>query len=1018
MLTGNSIFNSILTKIKSTSEDALSSSSVIPNLSGITLLDEYHVDGKLPVSGAEADIYSAHMDDNSRFVVKLYKRRNSIKPGIIDSLTHLKNLHVVSISGSGEYAGYTYTVSPYYDGTSLDRIIEGGTRFDIGTVKSMLLPAVLDGLKALHDAGIIHKDLKPANIMITPADNGIRIIDFGISSELDQSTLIVTKTGKTPAYSAPETLSGVFSVESDYFSLGITLYELMTGHTPFERNLTDADVINQSVQIRSIEFPDYISEEARNLILGLTYRDISNRHDRNNPNRRWGYEEVKRWLDGESVQVPGISVDTGSSATDRKDFRYPYKFRGALIENISQLAEALLRDYGGGLRELQRGLLERHFELNENYDFQKKCSDAARKIENTDNDDVSKACIYSQLCYEFDPDFSDLYWRGNYFGSLKEFAGKLQNELQTIILNNSDAFDPVLTFLSSKYRNDKSDKKSIPVSSASDFFDALSGSEFLTSVSEMIGSGFLEFFIKLRAKDLAKQNEKTLVSHIVSLKKLFGKNNIVTYLGENNTLNVSQSLENLTKLLTLSSLITSRTDFVACSKHFENSGDFQMFMKSLYEKDLLKYVSLFRLWYPYLTRISACITDLTDILYKFKLLADNVFSMADDRYQFKSPGDVLSYEDKLWNTDRIDYFLFRRMVENDYNARIEEMKKTDSQLFEQNRTRYEGMFALAGIIYESPAQLVSYIRDGYSVSPDFAVKFLASRMDEIRSVVQTTRSDTVKNALEKLLKIESYLHSNVNVDQTIRKESVSSNNESKDQSVNELLDEILHQIEDELSAPPVNSDKDSKKSSVKKTDKNISSDPVSCKSSLSDHSDSEQKSSSENSKSHNQISEEDIKPGNIVKGKVSRFVKYGAFIDIGGFTGLLHLKDMSGSNIKSPEEILKIGEEIDVRVLKVERKGDNFHISLSLKPLIDWNSIAGKYTKDSVFDGRVVKIMDYGCFVELQDGVVGLVHKSEIDPDGKNVKPSDVVEVGQPVKVRILWVDAEKKRIALSFRNC
>ncbi len=823
MPAGNSIFNSILTKIKSTSEDALSSSSHVPGLFGVTLLDEYHVDGKLPVSGAEADIYSAHRDDNSRYVVKLYKRSNSIKPGIIDSLIRLNNPHVVSISGSGEYEGYTFTVSPYYEGTSLDRIIEGGNRFDIGTVKSMILPAVLDGLKALHNVGIIHKDLKPANIMITPADNGIRIIDFGISSELDQSTLIVTKTGKTPTYSAPETLSGVFSVESDYFSLGITLYELMTGHTPFEKNLTDAEVINQSVQISSIEFPDYISEEARNLILGLTYRDISNRHDRNNPNRRWGYAEVKRWLDGESVPVPGISGDAGSFAADRKNFRYPYKFRGTLIENISQLAEALIRDYGGGIRELQRGLLERHFELNENYDFQKKCSDAARKIESTDGDDVSKACFYYQLCYEIDPDCGNLYWRGNYFGCLKEFADKLQNELQAIILNNHDAFDAVLAFLSSKYLNDKNDQndnKSISVSSCSDFFEVLSGSEFLSLVFEMICSGFLEFFIKLRTKEQAKQNEKTLMSHIVSLKKQFGKNNIVTYWGENNTLNVSQSFENLTKLLTLSSLITSRNDFVACSKHFEDSCDFETFMKSLYEEDLLKYVSLFRLWYPYLTQISAYITDLNRILYKLKLLADNVFSMADGRYQFKSPGAVLTYEDKLWNTDRIDYFLFRKKVENDYRERFYELAKADIQLCERNRIRYEGMFALAGIIYESPAQLVSYIREGYSVSPDFAVSFLDSRMDEIRSVVQTTRSDTVKNALAKLLKIDSNIPLTGEANYSNQNQSCSSNNGSKYHLAKEALDEILRQIEDELSFPPVNSDKEIKNTSVKQTDKN------------------------------------------------------------------------------------------------------------------------------------------------------------------------------------------------------
>ncbi len=152
---------------------------------------------------------------------------------------------------------------------------------------------------------------------------------------------------------------------------------------------------------------------------------------------------------------------------------------------------------------------------------------------------------------------------------------------------------------------------------------------------------------------------------------------------------------------------------------------------------------------------------------------------------------------------------------------------------------------------------------------------------------------------------------------------------------------------------------------------------------MSGNCESEQKSSRENSKSHKVLTEDDIKPGCIVKGRVSRFVKYGAFIDIGGFIGLLYLKEMSRSHISSPEEILKIGDEINVKILKVERKGKKLHINLSLKQLTDWNSIAGHYVKDSVYNGKVVKILDFGCLVELQDGVVGLVHKSEIDPDGK-----------------------------------
>lgn len=129
---------------------------------------------------------------------------------------------------SGSYSGRHFEVLPYYRRGSLR-----GRRFGIDELKSRIIPEINEALGALHDAGIIHKDLKPSNIMLTDSGD-IAIIDFGISSvQSDGSTVIVTSTGMTPEYSAPETFRRLFLEESDYYSFGITLYELFCGHTPY-----------------------------------------------------------------------------------------------------------------------------------------------------------------------------------------------------------------------------------------------------------------------------------------------------------------------------------------------------------------------------------------------------------------------------------------------------------------------------------------------------------------------------------------------------------------------------------------------------------------------------------------------------------------------------------------------------------------------------------------------------------------------------------------------------------------
>ena len=136
---------------------------------------------------------------------------------------------------TGEIDGYPYEILPYYKNGSLQ-----GKKFLYQQLKSKIIPALNEGLKVLHDNGIIHKELKPSNIMLADNGEGVALIDFGISSiREDGNTVIVTRTGMTLEYSAPETFKNLFLSESDYYSLGITLYELHSGHTPYAQMSQD-----------------------------------------------------------------------------------------------------------------------------------------------------------------------------------------------------------------------------------------------------------------------------------------------------------------------------------------------------------------------------------------------------------------------------------------------------------------------------------------------------------------------------------------------------------------------------------------------------------------------------------------------------------------------------------------------------------------------------------------------------------------------------------------------------------
>lgn len=161
-----------------------------------------------------------------------------------------------------------------------------------------------------------------------------------------------------------------------------------------------------------------------------------------------------------------------------------------------------------------------------------------------------------------------------------------------------------------------------------------------------------------------------------------------------------------------------------------------------------------------------------------------------------------------------------------------------------------------------------------------------------------------------------------------------------------------------------------------------------------------------------------LKEGAVVKGIVKNLTDYGAFLDLGGVDGLLHITDMAWKRVKHPSEIVAIGDEIEVRVLKFDK--EKTRVSLGLKQLDDdpWRDINRRYPESTRIFGKVTNIADYGCFVEIEEGIEGLVHVSEMDWTNKNVNPAKIVSLGDEVEVMILDIDEERRRISLGMKQC
>jgi len=160
-----------------------------------------------------------------------------------------------------------------------------------------------------------------------------------------------------------------------------------------------------------------------------------------------------------------------------------------------------------------------------------------------------------------------------------------------------------------------------------------------------------------------------------------------------------------------------------------------------------------------------------------------------------------------------------------------------------------------------------------------------------------------------------------------------------------------------------------------------------------------------------------LEEGQIVKGVVKNITDYGAFIDLGGLDGLLHITDISWSRVSNPSEHLNIGEEIDVKVLSFDK--EKLRVSLGLKQINNdpWEKVEANYTTGGIYEASVSNITDYGCFAQLEDGIEGLIHLSELDWTSKNTHPSKIVSMEEKIKVMILEIDHDKRRISLGLKQ-
>ena len=405
--------------------------SALYNLSqipvGTILCDKYKVVSQMNIMSGEASLFICEYNGD-KYVAKVYRRDVAIKEDVTTALKNIRSPFVAKLFDTGVYNGLPFEIIPYYEKGSLQ-----GHTFSFDELKQRIIPSLNEGLHVLHTNGIIHKDLKPSNIMLCDNEEDVVIIDFGISSVKGGSnTVIVTKTGMTPEYSASETFRNLFLEESDYYSLGITLYELFCGRTPYSN--MSSEEIEQYVSIQRIPFPSNMPTDLCNLIAGLTYNDITYRRNKSNPNRRWTYDEVKKWCEGKYQQIPGEGVASAANQIPT------YTFLKQKYTNMTALVNALASNWNEGKKQLFRGLLSGFFKTVDP-EIAGYCMDAEDAQAKGGNPDF----LFFQTIYKISPTMRTIYWRENHFDSLPELGNSILEHLRNEDRSNYGLYDELLS---------------------------------------------------------------------------------------------------------------------------------------------------------------------------------------------------------------------------------------------------------------------------------------------------------------------------------------------------------------------------------------------------------------------------------------------------------------------------------------------------------------------------------------------------------------------------------------------
>lgn len=400
-LSGATEINPALSGASTTVNPALSAAAELAP--GTELPGGYVIKRRLSAPAGEADIYVCELA-GQEYAAKLYRRSIAVKSEVIAALQEVSCPYVAPLYKSDVFCGLPYEILPFYRNGSLQ-----GRRFSFEELKDRIIPQINEALAALHDVGIIHKDLKPSNIMLTDSGD-ISIIDFGISSvHSSGNTVVVTSTGMTPEYSAPETFRKLFLEESDYYSFGVTLYELFCGKTPYSD--MSAEEIARYTAIQRIPLPESMPKPLKDLISALTYYDITNRRRKSNPNRRWTYDEVKNWCEGVPQPIPGEVAESVQRA-------FPvYTFMDRRLSCLHEVVTEFTLNWEQGKKQVFRGILSGFLKP---YDPQLAgyALDAEDEVSGGGDPDMA----FFKLIYRLDPETKAFCWKGRRFENISQLG--------------------------------------------------------------------------------------------------------------------------------------------------------------------------------------------------------------------------------------------------------------------------------------------------------------------------------------------------------------------------------------------------------------------------------------------------------------------------------------------------------------------------------------------------------------------------------------------------------------------